>query len=92
MTLKGQGAQWESSRRQQLVLRFTSRTSSQGEPDDGGHQAIITREHVLHLGHDVAGGSRRVVRWVLDVEKIVARFRSVTLSAGIFPPFDPGPA
>lgn len=46
-----------------------------GQHDDKGFQAIHVRQHQLQRGHDSAEGSAtRLVRWVFDVEKIVAKF------------------
>lgn len=51
-----------------------------GQKDDGGHQVIRVREHVLTDGWDTAhddqsGGSvRRKIRWVLDVDAVIERF------------------
>jgi hypothetical protein len=46
-----------------------------GQRDAKGFQAIHVREHQLQRGHDSAPGSAtRLVRWVFDVEKIVAKF------------------
>jgi hypothetical protein len=48
---------------------------------DGGHrdektgyQSVIVRDHELQGGWDEAGGLRRRVVWVLDLEAILARF------------------
>lgn len=52
-----------------------------GQRDDGGHQLVCVRDHVIVGGldrglrvNDPGGGSRRVVRYVLNLDAILARF------------------
>jgi hypothetical protein len=45
-----------------------------GQIDDDGAQVIRLREHELHAGVDTTDTYARKVQWVLNIEKIVARF------------------
>ncbi|MFT3772382.1 MAG: hypothetical protein QM820_43870 [Minicystis sp.] len=52
-----------------------------GQRDDGGYQIITQRDHVLRRGldhaldaNDPGGGTRRKIRFVLDLDAILKRF------------------
>jgi hypothetical protein len=45
-----------------------------GQRDGGGYECIAVRDHEIREGVDWENGRGRLVRWVLDVERVVARF------------------